>query len=190
MSLIDSQIQSCLKILNRGGTILYPTDTIWGIGCDATDPEAVARIYRLKQRVESKSMIILLDDAEKLGDYVTDIPAIAWDLIRNVDTPLTIIYQGAKNLAHNVIATDGSVAIRIVRHDFCRKLIHEFGKPIVSTSANISGAAAPLTFKNIIRDIADGVDYVVDESLGYLQDLKPSRIIQLFPNGEFRIIRK
>ena len=189
MSPIQQEIQSCLKILRSGGTILYPTDTIWGIGCDATNSTAVAKIYQLKQRMERKSLIILLDDANKLNHYASKIPEIAWDLIKNVDTPLTIIYQEAKNLADNVIAEDGSIAIRIVRNDFCRELIHAFGKPIVSTSANISGATSPQTFRNIIQEIIQGVDYVVDESLDQIHELKPSRIIKLNQNGEFHIVR-
>lgn len=189
MSPIQQEIQSCLKILRSGGTILYPTDTIWGIGCDATDSTAVAKIYQLKQRMERKSLIILLDDAKKLNHYASKIPEIAWDLIKNVDTPLTIIYQDAKNLADNVIAEDGSIAIRIVRNEFCRELIHAFGKPIVSTSANISGATSPQNFRNIIQEIIQGVDYVVDESLEQIHELKPSRIIKLNQNGEFHIVR-
>jgi L-threonylcarbamoyladenylate synthase len=190
MSLINTEIQNCIKVLQSGGIILYPTDTIWGIGCDATNSKAVAKIYRLKQRMERKSLIILLDEAEKLRDYVSEIPEIAWDLIKNVDTPLTIIYPEARNLAKNVVATDGSVAIRIVNNDFCIRLIREFGKPIVSTSANISGERSPLTFKNISQEIISGVNYVVDESLDEIHELKASRIIKLSLNGEFRIIRK
>jgi L-threonylcarbamoyladenylate synthase len=189
MSPIEPEIKHCIKAMTSGGIILYPTDTIWGIGCDATNAKAVSKIYRLKQRVERKSLIILLDEAEKLTHYVTNIPEIAWDLLKNVDTPLTIIYQEARNLASNVIAEDGSVAIRITKNEFCRKLIHAFGKPIVSTSANISGATPPLAFRNIVREIITGVNYVVDESLDEIHELKPSRIIKLNQNGEFRIIR-
>ena len=177
-------------VLESGGTILYPTDTIWGIGCDATNPAAVEKIYRLKNRMEHKSLIILLDADEKIRDYVAVIPEIAWDLIKNTNTPLTIIYPDAKNLASNVIADDNSIAIRIVRNEFCRKLIKSFGKPIVSTSANIAGRNPPVDFKNITREIIDGVDYVVDESMAHFQKLKPSQIIKLEINGEFRIIRK
>jgi L-threonylcarbamoyladenylate synthase len=189
MSSIEREIQSCLQILQSGGTILYPTDTIWGIGCDATNFKAVAKIYRLKQRMERKSMIILLDEADKLNEYVSHVPEIAWDLLKNVETPLTIIYHEALNLPENIVANDGSIAIRIVKNDFCRKLIHEFGKPIVSTSANISGSPAPLAFRYINREIISGVDYVVDESHEVIRELRPSRIIKLEQNGEFRIIR-
>ena len=187
---IDREIQNCLKVLNCGGIILYPTDTIWGIGCDATNAEAVQKIYHLKQRMERKSLIILLDEAEKLREYVSNVPEIAWDLLDHVETPLTIIYPEAKNLAENVVAEDCSVAIRIVKNEFCRRLIHEFGKPVVSTSANISGEKPALAFRNINHEIIRGVDYVVDESLDQFHELKPSRIIKLEANGEFRIIRK
>ena len=187
---MEEELKKCLKILEQGGTILYPTDTIWGIGCDATNAGAVEKIYRLKRRMERKSLIILLDEAEKIRNYVFSIPEIAWDLLKSVDTPLTIIYPDAKNLAKNVIADDGSVAIRIVKNEFCSRLISLFGKPIVSTSANISGENPPVGFRTVAREIIDGVDYAVDESLEEIHELKPSRIIKLNQNGEFRIIRK
>ena len=189
MSPFDQEIRDCLQTLKSGGTLLYPTDTIWGIGCDATNTLAVEKVFRIKGRMESKSLIILLDTAEKLSDYVSVIPEIAWDLLENVDTPLTIIYPDAKNLAKKVIADDGSIAIRIVKNEFCRILISEFGKPIVSTSANISGQNPPMTYKNIPDQIIRGVDHVVDESLFQLQQVKASRIIKLNQNGEFLIIR-
>lgn len=187
---MESQLAKCLDVLRRGGTILYPTDTIWGIGCDATNAAAVEKIYLIKKRMETKSLIILLDEASKLPDYVSQVPDIAWDLLKGVDTPLTIIYPGAKNLARNVIAEDHSIAIRIIKHPFCQRLIHDFGKPIVSTSANISGSIPPMVFKSISREIIDQVDCVVNIDQDKLQEVKPSRIIKLNENGEFRIIRK
>ncbi|MCK9219621.1 MAG: L-threonylcarbamoyladenylate synthase [Bacteroidales bacterium] len=187
---MESEIRHCLKVLKAGGTLLYPTDTIWGIGCDATNFHAVEKVYRLKKRMESKSLIILLDDVAKLTDYVVDVPDIAWDLLKSVDSPLTIIYAQSKNLASNVVAKDQSIAIRIVKNEFCRLLIESFGKPIVSTSANISGERPPLGYKNIDEEIIKGVDYAVDPSIGVLQQIKPSRIIRLGNNGEFQIIRK
>lgn len=187
---MEQEIKKSIEILTSGGTILYPTDTIWGIGCDATNEEAVTRIYHLKRRVESKSMIILLDSVEKLIDYVETVPELAWDLLKNVDTPLTIIYPKAKNLASNVVADDGSIAIRIVRHPFCSELIATFGKPIVSTSANISGSAPPRVFREISQAIIQYVDHVVRLQQDDVQYVKPSRIIKLNTNGEFRIIRK
>ncbi|MFZ4520590.1 MAG: L-threonylcarbamoyladenylate synthase [Bacteroidales bacterium] len=189
MSSIEQEIANCLPILSSGGTILYPTDTIWGIGCDATNPDAVRKVYQLKQRMERKSLIILIDDAERLKDYISNIPAIAWDLLNSVDTPLTIIYPQGKNLAQNVLADDGSIAIRIAKTEFCRNLIKAFGKPVVSTSANISGASPALSYKAIVPEIIRGVDYAVDESIDELNELKASRIIKLDSNGEFSIIR-
>jgi L-threonylcarbamoyladenylate synthase len=187
---MEQELIKCLTILKDGGTILYPTDTIWGIGCDATNPGAVEKIYLLKRRMERKSLIILLDKAERISDYVAFIPEIAWDLLKSIDTPLTIIYPEAKNLAENVVAEDGSVAIRVVKSEFCRRLIQDFGKPIVSTSANISGENPPVGFRTVDKEIINGVDYVVDESLDEIHELKASRIIKLNKNGEFQVIRK
>jgi len=186
---MEQEIQKCLGVLRKGGTILYPTDTIWGIGCDATNRKAVNKIYHLKKRLESKSLIILLDEPQKLPIYVRTIPDIAWDLMKNVDSPLTIIYPGAQNLAKNVIAEDNSIAIRIVKNEFCIRLIHDFGKPVVSSSANISGEPTPLVFKNISKEIIDQADYVVNLYQNQIQDVKPSRIIKLDENGQFTIIR-
>jgi L-threonylcarbamoyladenylate synthase len=187
---VNKEIQHTLEYLKTGKIILYPTDTIWGIGCDATDQHAVNRIYRLKKRVESKSMIILLDDAAKLGNYVEAVPEITMDLVDSIDTPLTVIYQGAKGLAKNVIASDGTIAIRITRDPFCRELIRQFGKPIVSTSANVSGTIDPITFKQIPEVIKSGVDYVVDHHRDRIVKAKASRIIKLAPDGSFTVIRK
>lgn len=187
---MEEEIDHCTGVLRSGGTILNPTDTIWGIGCDATNASAVEKIYYLKKRMETKSLIVLLDDAEKLSDYAGNIPEIAWDLLKSVDTPLTIIYPNARNLAKNVIAEDNSIAIRIVHDVFCKRLIAHFGKPIVSTSANVSGEKTPLSFKDISSGISGNVDYIVKYHQDYLPALKPSRIIKLKENGEFKIIRK
>jgi len=188
--LMKDEIVKCLEILEKGGTILYPTDTIWGIGCDALNGKAVEKVYLLKKRMESKSLIILLDDPEKLPQYVKKVPEIAWDLIRNVDTPVTIIFPNGINLPENVIGEDNSIAIRIVNNRFCKSLIHAFGRPIVSTSANVSGFPTPLMFKNISKEILNQVDYVVSLFHDEFMDVKPSRIIRLNEEGEFRIIRK
>ena len=190
MEKLKEEIKKTLSFLKEGKVILYPTDTIWGIGCDATNQKAVERIYRLKLRAESKSMIILLDDAGRLPDYVQDVPEIAFDLVNSVDRPLTVIYDNAKGLAKNVIAADGSIAIRIVRDEFCSELIRQFGKPIVSTSANVSGTTDPVTYAQIPNVIRNGVDYVVDYSRDRLIKAKASRIIKLEANGEFKVIRK
>ena len=187
---MKKEIKNTLEYLKDGKIILYPTDTIWGVGCDASLSQAVDRIYRLKQRVESKSMIVLLDDAAKLSEYVEKVPGIAIDLINSIDTPLTVIFQGAKNLAKNAIASDGSIAIRVIRDPFCKELIHQFGKPIISTSANVSGTIDPITFNQIPEVIKDGVDYVVDHNRDRIVKARASRIIKMEPNGEFIVIRR
>ncbi len=186
----EQEIQQCLSVLKNGGIILYPTDTIWGIGCDATNQAAVEKIYHLKKRTDSKSMIILVDEANRVMDYVKVVPEIAWDLIEYADSPLTVIYPGAMKLAPNVIAEDQSVAIRVVRNEFCRRLIRLLHKPIVSTSANITGKTPPAGFKDISAEIIAGVDYCVNQTIDQGRNLKPSQIIKLEINGEFRIIRK
>lgn len=187
---MEPEIKKCIEVLQDGGTILYPTDTVWGIGCDATNEVAVEKIYRLKKRMESKSLIILLEDQICLNDYVATIPDLSGELLGNVDAPLTIIYPDSKNLPANVVANDGSIAIRIVKTGFCQQLLHAFGKPLVSTSANISGEPAPILFRQISQEIKDGVDHVVEERFDTIHDIKPSQIIKLNANGEFRIIRK
>lgn len=186
---METEIRNCIRIMKKGGTILYPTDTIWGIGCDATNEEAVEKIYQLKKRMSIKSLIILLDSEESIPLYVKTIPEIAWDLMKNVDKPLTIIYPNAQNLPKNVVAEDNSIAIRIVKDEFCNKLVKTFKKPIVSSSANVSGEPAPLVFKCVSKEILEGVDYVVNLYQDRLQEVKPSRIIKLNENGEFNIIR-
>jgi L-threonylcarbamoyladenylate synthase len=186
---MEQEIQRCINVLKRGGTILYPTDTIWGVGCDATNQKAVDKVYKIKKRLETKSLIILIDDPEMLGNYVKEIPSITWDLMDNVDRPITIIYPNARNLPKNVIGEDNSIAIRVVKNEFCRRLIRELGKPIVSTSANVSGEQAPLVFRCVADEIKTRVDYVVNLYQDVLQEVKPSRIIKLNENGEFNIIR-
>jgi len=184
------EINKTLEYLRSGKIILYPTDTIWGIGCDATLPKPIERIYQIKQRFESKSMIVLLDDAGKLSKYVDKVPALAYDMIESYNEPLTIIYPGAKNVAKNVIADDGTLAIRIVRDDFCRQLIAAFGKPIVSTSANVSGQPSPITFSKIPDEIRHKVDYIVNYNKDAVVRTKASTIIRIRENGEFEVIRK
>ena len=188
--MLKEEVEKSLKILKDGGIILYPTDTIWGIGCDATNADAVARIFKLKGREESKSMIILLDSVSKLPSYVNDLPEVAYDLIEFAENPLTIIYSGAKNLAANTINIDGSVAIRIAKHDFCQQLIQKFRKPIISTSANVSGEPSPAFFSEISKDILDGVDYIVDWQQNETIVKKPSTIMKLEADGRFKFIRR
>ena len=189
---IESEIQNTLKVLENGGTILYPTDTIWGIGCDATSPAAVEKIFAIKKRGAEKSLIILLDDVSKLKNYVEHIPKEAFSYIETTERPLTIIYPAAnkKSLAKNVLAEDGSVAIRITKDAFCKKLIQEFGKPIVSTSANISGENPPQNFSEIPNEIKKAVDYVVNYRQEENTNPKPSIIIRIGPDGGIDFIRK
>jgi L-threonylcarbamoyladenylate synthase len=184
------EIQKTLGFLRSGKVILYPTDTIWGIGCDATLSKPVEKIYKIKQRYEKKSMIVLLDDPAKLPLYVSKVPKSAYDLIESYQEPLTVIYSQAKNIAKSVIAEDGTIAIRIVRDEFCRRLIAGLGKPLVSTSANISGQPAPIMFNKIPEEIRNSVDYIVDYHREEVIRTKPSTIIRLHENGEFDVIRK
>jgi L-threonylcarbamoyladenylate synthase len=188
--MIEEEVKSALNVLRAGGIILYPTDTIWGIGCDATSEEAVKKVYSLKMRVDSKSLIILLDNDAKLLSYVQQVPEQAWQLIEFTERPLTIIYPFAKNVAKSLIAEDGTIGIRVTRDVFCKKLIEKFRKPIVSTSANFSGENPPSNFSEIKDEIRRGVDYVV--ALRQEEKIKsiPSTIIQIGLKGEIKFIRK
>jgi len=188
--MLRDEINKALEVLKSGGVILYPTDTIWGLGCDASNPEAVDKILKIKNRPAEKSLIVLLDMDSKLQSYVTEIPDVAYDLIEYAENPLTVIFSGAKNLAPNVINADGSVGIRIVKHDFCTPLIQRFRKPIVSTSANLSGQPSPKFFDDIAPEILAAVDYVVDFEQENRNNKKPSTIIKLGPSGQFEFIRK
>ncbi|HRY33000.1 MAG TPA: L-threonylcarbamoyladenylate synthase [Bacteroidales bacterium] len=183
------EIKRCIAVLSGGGTIIYPTDTVWGLGCDATQGKAVDKVFEIKGRQKTKSLILLLDSMDKLERYVDEVPAIAWDLLEQVDTPLTIIYPGARNLAPNVIAPDGSIAIRIVREDFCRQLIARFNKPLVSTSANFSGDPSPVSFKKIHPEFLKKADYVVNWNREVIRTMKPSAIMKIALNGEIELIR-
>lgn len=187
---MNEDIQSALGVLRDGGVILYPTDTVWGIGCDATNPAAVAKIYRLKQRSDSKSMIILVDIPGRIPSYVASVPDIAWDLIELSNKPLTIIYPKAKNLAKNLVAEDGSIGIRVVMHEFCQKLIQKLGKPIVSTSANISGQPSPKKIGEISDEIKNGVDFIVPEIYDKPLYDKPSSIIAIGEGNLIKVIRE
>lgn len=188
--MLKNEVNKALEVLKSGGIILYPTDTIWGIGCDATNATAVEKVFRIKGRDESKSLIVLLDSDSKLQSYVSDVPEIAYDLIEYAENPLTIIYPGAKNLAQNVINADGSIGIRIVKHAFCEQLIQRFRKPVVSTSANLSGQPSPKNFTEIDEDILQKVDYIVNLEQEDLRIKKPSTIIKLGPGGRFEFIRR
>lgn len=186
---IETEINNAISVLENGGVILNPTDTIWGLGCDATNAGAVEKIFRIKHRSEAKSFIILLDEIAKLERYVEKIPEIASDLIKSVKNPLTIIYSNACNLAANLIANDRTIAIRIVQDDFCKKLISKFGKPIVSTSANFSGEPTPDIFNHVSDEIKQSVDYIVNYKQKIFTRAKASTIIRLYEDGTYSIIR-
>jgi len=188
--MLKDEVNKAFEVLKNGGLILYPTDTIWGIGCDATNPEAVEKVFKLKGRAEEKSLIVLLDSDSKLQSYIKEVPEIAYDLIEYTENPLTIVYSGAKNLAPNAIAKDGSIGIRIVRHEFCQQLLQRFRKPIISTSANLSGKPSPAIFDDIDETFLNGVDYVVNWEQDDRKEKKPSTIMKLEPGGLFSFIRK
>jgi len=188
--MLKDEVAKALKVLQEGGIILYPTDTIWGIGCDATNTDAIQKIYRLKQRDEAKSMIILLDTENKLESYISEVNPLAYDLIEYAENPLTLIMPGAKNLSTAIISSDGSVGIRIAKHPFCEQLIQRLRKPLVSTSANLSGKASPQYFSQIDDDIINGVDYVVDIDQHDKEIKTPSTIMKLAPDGRFEFIRR
>jgi L-threonylcarbamoyladenylate synthase len=199
------ELDKVLKVLKSGGVILYPTDTVWGLGCDATDPEAVAKIYAIKHRSDSKALVLLAADMDQVGRYVKEIPEMAVQLVEVNDKPMTLIYPGAiagktpaegqkaaadkHFLAYNVVAEDDTVGIRIPMMDFCRDLCYRLGRPIVSTSANISGEATPKTFSDISEDILGAVDYVVDKKLESGATGLASQIIKIGLHGEVQIIR-
>lgn len=188
---MDEELKNTLDVLKKGGTILYPTDTVWGLGCDARNKEAVNKIFKIKERAEYKSMVVLVSDDKMINRYVKEVPSIAWELIEAAgDDPLTIIYPEGRMLAENIIAADGSVGIRIVKDAFCRDLIHKFGKPLVSTSANISGDPTPTSFSAINKNIMNKVDYIVNLRQQEVNNPKPSTIIKVAMNGEVKIIRK
>jgi L-threonylcarbamoyladenylate synthase len=188
--LIEQEIENSVRMLNEGKVLLYPTDTIWGLGCDATNSKAVDKIFKIKKRKKSKSMIILLDSLEKVKNYADEVPPFVYDLVEQINTPLTIIYQNAKNLAKNLIPSDRTIAIRIVKGEYCSEMIKRFGKPVVSTSANISGVDPPITFDEISPEIIKSVDYAVKIFRDRIKSVKPSTIIKLESDGLFKIIRQ
>jgi L-threonylcarbamoyladenylate synthase len=187
--MMTEDIDNALKVLRAGGVILYPTDTVWGLGCDAVNPEAVQKIYRIKERAESKSMIILLDNINLLYSYVREVPEMALQIVEIADTPTTVIYPEAKNIAENLVNEDKSIAIRITADAFCAELLRRFRKPIVSTSANISGEPAPANFSQISESIKSKVDYIVKHRQGDMRKNKPSSIIKVGLKNEIKVIR-
>lgn len=188
--MLKDEIKKACEVLQKGGVILYPTDTVWGIGCDATNEEAVKKVYKIKQRADSKAMLVLVDNPVKVDFYVQDVPMVAWDLIDMTTKPLTIIYDGARNLASNLIAEDGSLGIRVTNEEFSKQLCFRFRKAIVSTSANISGQPTPMNFSEISEEIKSAVDYIVDFRQNEKENPKPSSIIKLGKGGTVKIIRQ
>ena len=186
---MDREIALALEVLRSGGIILYPTDTVWGIGCDATNAEAVDKIYKLKRSVNKKSMIVLVGDIDSVGRYVNGAPAVAWDLFETATSPLTLILSGAANVAENLVPDEGTLGVRVPDHEFCRQLLHRFGRPLVSTSANISGEPAPMDFAGISEEIRSGVDMVIDPRFEGKPTGQPSSIIAIDQSGLFKIIR-
>ncbi|GHU57607.1 threonylcarbamoyl-AMP synthase [Bacteroidia bacterium] len=186
---MTEEIKRACEIIQAGGIILYPTDTIWGIGCDATNEKAVQKVYELKQRVDSKAMLTLIDNPGRLETYVDEVPDIAWELIEVADKPLTIIYEKGRNLAANLLAADGSIGIRVTKEPFSHALCARFRKPVVSTSANVSDQPSPANFSEIADVIKEGVDYIVDYRRDEVNKAMPSSIIKLGSGGQFQIIR-
>ncbi len=186
---INQEIHNAFEIIKEGGIILYPTDTVWGIGCDATNPEAIAKIYKLKQRAETQSMICLMNGEKMLYNVFKDIPEVAWQIMDLSENPTTLILDNPRNVAANVIATDKTLGIRLVKEPFCFKLMERMKKPLVSTSANISGQPTPKSFKEISPEIIKGVDYVVNLHHDKICD-KPSTIIKLTNDCQVKVIRR
>ena len=184
----EEEVERTVSFLKAGKTILYPTDTIWGVGCDATNSKACDKVYAAKKRPANKSLIILVDSVERLKDYVVDVPIIAYDLIKGAKSPLSIIYAESKNLARNVSA-DKSVCIRVVNHEFCKEVIRRLGKPITSTSANLSGQPSALTYNDISEEMKQSVDYTVQLYHDVMEKPKSSTIIKLHKDNTFEIIR-
>ncbi|MDR2679904.1 MAG: threonylcarbamoyl-AMP synthase [Tannerella sp.] len=190
MERFDEDIKNTCKVMAEGGLVLYPTDTIWGIGCDATNEDAVRRVYELKRRTDHKAMLVLLDSPAKIDRYVSEIPDVAWDLVDLADKPLTVIYPGGRNLAPNLLGEDRSIGIRITKEAFSQKLCETFRRPVVSTSANISGQPSPLFFSDISDEVKQGVDYIVKYRREDKTRHNPSGIIRFEADGSIQIIRK
>ncbi|MBP3756526.1 MAG: threonylcarbamoyl-AMP synthase [Prevotella sp.] len=182
-------IENAVRVMRDGGIILYPTDTVWGIGCDATNAEAVAKVYKMKQRDDSKALICLVDSEGRLQRYVRNVPDVAWDIMELATKPTTVILDGAVNLAPNLIADDGTIAMRITREAFSKELCYRFQKPIVSTSVNVSGQPAAQNYRDIDPSLLEMADYVCFTRRQEHQPHTPSSIIKLSANGEVKIIR-
>jgi L-threonylcarbamoyladenylate synthase len=188
--MMEEEINKALEVLKKGGIIIYPTDTVWGIGCDATNDKAVRRIFTLKKRMDHKSMIVLICKPENIESIVESVPEIAYDLMESWNKPLTIVYDNAKNLAKKLIGGDQTIGVRVSRNKFNQELIKRLGKPIVSTSANYSGEPTPLLFADIDPGLLESVDYVVDYERQNLTQAKPSTVIRIYDDGHFDVLRK
>lgn len=189
MNRYQDEIEKAAKALRDGKVILYPTDTIWGLGCDATNRKAISRLLKIKRRTDSKSLITLIDDVANLPKYVKNVPPVAYDLIQNSANPLSIIYSEGQNLARNALGPNGSVCIRVTNSSFCKSLVQVFGGPIASSSANFSGEPTPLYFKQISIELIHAVDHVVNMYQDVISMPRASTIIRLNPGGDFTIIR-
>ena len=182
-------MEQIIQTLKSGGTILYPTDTIWGIGCDATNIDAIEKIFEIKKREKTKSMIILVESEKRLQDLV-DVPEMAWEIMDLSEKPVTIIYDHPKNLPKELLAEDGSIGIRLVKNDFLKKLISKLNQPLVSTSANFSGEKSPMKFLDISQEIVDSVDFVVEENQDKVSEYSGSSIIRVWSDGRIKVIRE
>lgn len=187
---MDQEVARAVEVLRRGGIILYPTDTVWGLGCDATNADAVARIYALKRNENKKSMLVLCASADMVARYVDRAPGIAYEVMELVTKPLTLILPGAAGVAANLIPEEGTLGVRVPDHEFCRRLLRGLGRPIVSTSANISGRPSPAGLPEVAKEIIDGVDWVVNPRFEGKPTRKPSSILAFGPDGEVKIIRE
>ena len=187
---LQQEVDRTVEALRRGGLVLYPTDTVWGLGCDATNAEAVERIYRLKRSENKKSMLVLCATADMVVRYVDKAPAIAFEVMELATSPLTAILPGATGLAANLIPDEGTLGVRIPDHAFCQRMLRAFGRPVVSTSANISGEATPARLQEVAREIVDGVDFVVNPRFEGHPTRKASSIIAFGEGGEVKVIRK
>ncbi len=189
-TILEEEVARALAVLKSGGIILYPTDTVWGIGCEATNEAAVAKVYALKKREDRKGMLILTDRIDNVSKYAQKVPEIAWQLLEVADKPLTLILPQARGVAPNLVPEEGSIGIRVPEHEFCKKLIYKLNRPLVSTSANVAGAATPATFSEIAREIREGVDYAVSPQVEGRPTRKASAVIALGTGGEIKIIRE
>jgi len=189
MADIKQEVRRAVEVLRHGGVILYPTDTVWGLGCDATDSDAVARIYALKKSTDKKSMLVIVDSIDRAAVYTDHVPHVAWDLMEMNDKPLTLILPGAHGISASLIPDEGTIGIRVPDHEFCHEMCRLLGRPVVSTSANVSGMPAPTCFEEIDPTIVEGVDMTVDPSLEADATGKASSIIAIDESGAFKIIR-